>query len=117
MPHLYWNDLLLDGAALCLVAALALFGGSFVLRRFSKKRLRLSSLASFVLGIALVAANYGLIFVDAYSIAKPGKRAPDLHVRVADGSEVTLDRLRGKIVVLNFFATWCPPCMQEMPHL
>lgn len=34
-----------------------------------------------------------------------------------DGGDVTLDSLRGKMVVLNFWATWCAPCREEMPSL
>jgi len=35
----------------------------------------------------------------------------------ADGSEMTLEAFRGQVVVLNFWATWCPPCRKEMPML
>lgn len=34
-----------------------------------------------------------------------------------DGTDLTLDAFRGQIVVLNFWATWCPPCRKEMPML
>jgi len=42
--------------------------------------------------------------------------APDFTVQDADHT-VSLSELRGKIVVLNFWATWCPPCVEEMPSL
>ncbi len=45
-----------------------------------------------------------------------GNPAPDFTVTDADRS-VSLKDLRGKIVVLNFWATWCPPCVEEMPSL
>ena len=45
-----------------------------------------------------------------------GAPAPDFTVQDAD-RKVTLHDLRGKIVVLNFWATWCPPCVAEMPSL
>lgn len=35
----------------------------------------------------------------------------------ADGGDMTLDAFRGQVVVLNFWATWCPPCRKEMPML
>jgi len=45
-----------------------------------------------------------------------GSPAPDFTVQDAD-RKVTLHDLRGKVVVLNFWATWCPPCVEEMPSL
>ena len=43
--------------------------------------------------------------------------APDFSYRDAAGSEVKLSDLRGQVVLLNFWATWCPPCVYEMPFL
>jgi len=45
-----------------------------------------------------------------------GSPAPDFTVQDAD-RKVSLHDLRGKVVVLNFWATWCPPCVDEMPSL
>jgi cytochrome c biogenesis protein CcmG/thiol:disulfide interchange protein DsbE len=42
--------------------------------------------------------------------------APDFTVRDSERS-VTLSQLKGQIVVLNFWATWCPPCIEETPSL
>ena len=43
--------------------------------------------------------------------------APDFVLMTADGASIRLSELRGKVVLLNFWATWCPPCKAEMPDL
>ncbi|RHW39892.1 TlpA family protein disulfide reductase [Lysinibacillus yapensis] len=46
-----------------------------------------------------------------------GQLAPDFTLQTLSGESLTLSEFKGKKVVLNFWATWCPPCKEEMPHL
>lgn len=46
-----------------------------------------------------------------------GNLAPDFELRSIDGQAIKLSNLRGKKVILNVWATWCPPCRQEMPDM
>jgi peroxiredoxin len=44
-----------------------------------------------------------------------GKPAPDFTLKTMSGEEITLSKLKGKKVILNFWASWCDPCRTEMP--
>ena len=60
-----------------------------------------------------------IILSACYSSTRPpriGTVAPDFTVQDAERT-VTLSQLRGQVVVLNFWATWCPPCVEEMPSM
>lgn len=46
-----------------------------------------------------------------------GKPAPDFSLKDLSGRPVSLSSLKGKVVLLNFWATWCPPCREEVPSM
>lgn len=50
-------------------------------------------------------------------LVKVGDMAPDFTLKYTDGSEFTLSALRGKVVMLQFTASWCSICRGEMPHI
>src|SRR5262245_27004586 len=76
-----------------------------------------------ILFFAAVTALAGwIVYREATTVGTPGvisigQRAPDFEIKDPSGEGIKLSDFRGNLVFLNFWATWCPPCVDEMPAM
>ena len=98
--------------------------------RTEKPRTSTGPLLSLAAGLALIAASlFGFWWLGRSTSSEPaaadssapangqGKPAPDFALQDISGKAVRLRDLRGQVVLINLWATWCPPCRAEMPDL
>ena len=73
----------------------------------------------YLLGIALTMAALFFIMADTLTekLVKQGDQAPGFSVQTDQGQAISLKNYPGKVLVLNFWASWCKPCVDEMPSL
>ena len=67
--------------------------------------------------IFIAQLTFAQLASDSGYIVKIGDQAPDISLQLISGETISLDELRGKVVVLQFTASWCSVCRKEMPHL
>ena len=72
----------------------------------------LTFLTFIIFAVSVAAQDY-----EKSNIIKVGDQIPEFSITSVDGKTITTAELKGKVVLINFFATWCAPCKKELPYI
>src|SRR5438874_9936581 len=81
------------------------------------KTARVDRILRALIGLLMVALVFVIYAAIHERVVVAGDSAPEFTIQADDGRTVSIPNFNGKLLVLNFWATWCPPCVQETPSL
>src|SRR5579863_4887434 len=68
--------------------------------------------------VVMLAAFVAVLYLSLHdNVVKAGDKAPAFSIKATNGQTVSAREFGGKLLILNFWATWCQPCVQEVPSL
>lgn len=83
----------------------------------SSGKLTLKSTSNVLIRILLVTIAASFLTAPVDAAPRPGQPAPNFKVVSTAGQTISQENYRGHVLILDFFATWCQPCRQSIPHL